>query len=470
MLNALLCLAAGLTVLAVVWLPLFFRESALTLPLFAVASGAIFFSLSPRDPGIAQGFNFLPDLTQVVLIFAVMGAGLQIDRVFSFEGWASTWRLLLLVMPLAIALTAALAILTGIPFAEAIILGAILAPTDPVMAASVGLGPPGKGEEGEVRFALTSEAGLNDGFAFPFVTLGIGLLSAHGEWAGFVRINQALPGRFRLSTSGEGLAVLGIMSLVYDSAQLISANGLMAVFTAGAAIRQNTRGLEYTQVNYAFSQQLERLLVTITLFFFGGMALGVNFSGFGGVQALFVFLALFAVRPVATVIAFWGAKETWPERLAIGYLGIRGIGTLFYLFYAIAQHASKAVLLPTVAVAVLTSIAVYGLTGPYVMKLLEQREATRTPDIRQPKRNKRRKLDPELSDAHSEEISLPDRAAASEGSRDEARTLPPPAPTRATSGLAHGLMDERNLNLLLAFAVPILVFAILIVLILISAA
>ena len=137
--------------------------------------------------------------------------------------------------------------LLEVPLGVGILIGAVLAPTDPVLASTVGLGPPGRGEEGEVRFSLTSEAGLNDGLAFPFVILGTSILagrmgsgSAFLHWilvevlwkvsAGIaiggvigyvlVQLNDKIPKRFRLSTSGEGLAIIGVMFLVRSSLTL----------------------------------------------------------------------------------------------------------------------------------------------------------------------------------------------------------------------------------------------------------
>lgn len=107
-----------------------------------------------------------------VVIIALMGAGLKIDRIFQVPRWQVTWRLLIITMPLCIGAIVVLGAWAGLPWLTALLLGAALAPTDPVLAADVQVGPPRTGEEDEVRFGLTPEAGLNDGLAFPFVHLG----------------------------------------------------------------------------------------------------------------------------------------------------------------------------------------------------------------------------------------------------------------------------------------------------------
>ena len=120
-------------------------------------------------------------ITEFVLIISLMGAGLKLDRPVGWQRWAVTWRLLGISMPLTIAAIAALGWgLLGLGLASAILLGAALAPTDPVLASDIQVGPPNTEEEDEVRFALTSEAGLNDGLSFPFVNLAIAIAVYQG--------------------------------------------------------------------------------------------------------------------------------------------------------------------------------------------------------------------------------------------------------------------------------------------------
>jgi NhaP-type Na+/H+ or K+/H+ antiporter len=154
-----------------------------------------------------------------------------------------TWRMLAFAMPLSILGIALVGgWLLGLGVAAALLLGAALAPTDPVLAADVQVGPPRSGEEDEVRFTLTAEAGLNDGLAFPFVNLAVAFV-AHGELAGPWLAHWAvedvlwklaagggvgwvvgrvlgwltfrMPNRAGLSRTGEGFVALGITFLAY---------------------------------------------------------------------------------------------------------------------------------------------------------------------------------------------------------------------------------------------------------------
>src|SRR3954447_18482205 len=180
----------GGLVLVTAWLPMVLKEAPLSLPIVCVAIGAALFAI-PGVPGVApHPQDHLPvveRLTELVVIISLMGAGLKIDRVLGWRSWIITWRLLGLSMPLTIIGLALLAYaLLGLGAATALLLAAALAPTDPVLASDIQVGPPGSGEEDETRFSLTSEAGLNDSLAFPFVNLAIALAlndALVGDWA-----------------------------------------------------------------------------------------------------------------------------------------------------------------------------------------------------------------------------------------------------------------------------------------------
>ena len=118
-------------------------------------------------------------MTRLALMLAIMAAGISIDGPWSGVTWQSAWRLLAIGLPLTLIVMAGFGVaLLQLPLSVAILVAAILTPTDPVLAGQVEVGPPGSGEEREIRFALTTEAGVNDGLAAPFVTLGLLLVTA----------------------------------------------------------------------------------------------------------------------------------------------------------------------------------------------------------------------------------------------------------------------------------------------------
>ncbi|MGH8146871.1 MAG: cation:proton antiporter [Rhodanobacteraceae bacterium] len=392
----------GAAILLVAWLPLWLDRVPLTLPMLAVGAGYLAFMFTGDAAAPLAHPRAATLFPEVVLIVAVMSAGLSIDRRLSWHGWASAWRLLGLVMPLSIAALAALGcVLLGLSPGVGVLLAAILAPTDPVLATSVQVGPPGVGEEGETRFALTSEAGLNDGLALPFLALGAALV-AHGSqpgawmwhWVGIdlvlsvaiaasigfalgwllVRGNRLLPERLQLSRSNEGLASVGMAFLVYAATTAAHGYGFVAVFVAAITIRNFGHALDYAQRITESARKLERLLAFLVLGLFGGALASGMLAGIGWREVVFALLALLVVRPIVVLLGFIGSVHPMPVRLAAGYFGIRGLGSLYYISYVAATGGlhTAAKLWPVTALTVLLSIVLYGITARPVLGLLDR--------------------------------------------------------------------------------------------------
>lgn len=398
----------GALVLLTAWLPMALKEAPLSLPIVCVGIGAALFAL-PGLPGVApHPQDHLPvveRLTELVVIIALMGAGLKIDRVIGWRSWRVTWRLLGLAMPLTIALLAVLAHgLLGLGAATALLLAAALAPTDPVLASDIQVGPPGTGEEDETRFALTSEAGLNDGLAFPFVHAAIALAAASqtGEpwlwkwlslavvWklgagiaVGYV-VGRALgwllfhvPNRAKLSRTGDGFVALGVTCLAYGLTEMAHGYGFLAVFVAALALRAAERHHEYHEKLHDFAEQLERLLMMALLIVFGGALTGGGLLWALTPQAIaFGLIALFVVRPLCGWIGLAGAGCPNAERAVISVYGIRGLGSVYYLAYALqkADFAVPELLWSTLSFIVLVSILLHGATVTPVMRYLDLRQ------------------------------------------------------------------------------------------------
>ena len=396
----------GLVVLLTAWLPMLIKELPLSLPIFCVGFGFIVFSVpgagtppSPLDhPSVTEHF------CEIVVIIALMGAGLKIDRPLGWRSWILTWRLLGFVMPLSIAGIALLAWAgLGAPLATALLLGALLAPTDPVLAADVQVGPPGSGVEDEVRFGLTSEAGLNDGLAFPFTHAAIAFAIAGtgtvGDWAlkwfsiavlwkivvgvacgwlvgrvlGYCLFH--LPNRAKLSRTGDGFVALGITFLSYGLTELAHGYGFLAVFVTALALRHAERHHRYHEKLHEFSEQIERLLMMLLLFTFGGAIAGGLLADLTWSAVLFALACLLVVRPLAGLIGLVGCGRPWAERLIIAFFGIRGVGSFYYLAYALnhADFADPSALWAVVGFIVLGSVVAHGMTVTPVMRAFDRR-------------------------------------------------------------------------------------------------
>jgi len=402
----------GAVVLLTAWLPMVLKELPLSLPIFCVALGFVVFSI-PDTPGVAphpqEHLSLTEHLTELVVIISLMGAGLKIDRRLGWREWRLTWRLLGFAMPLTIVgLAAAAHALLGVGLATALLLAAALAPTDPVLASDVQVGPPGEGQEDEVRFALTSEAGLNDGLAFPFIHLAIALALAAqtgepqlAEWFGVAvlwkivagigvgyAVGRALgwltfqlPNRAKLSRTGDGFVALGITCLSYGLAEMAHGYGFLAVFVSALALRRVERNHEYHEKLHDFAEQAERLLMMVLLVVFGGTLAQGLLSALTWQAVAFALLALFVVRPLSAWVSLLGTHRPATERAVISFFGIRGLGSVYYLAFALgaAEFDRPDLLWSAAGLTILISIVLHGITVTPVMRRLDQQSSRDEP-------------------------------------------------------------------------------------------
>lgn len=392
----------GLGALCAAVLPTALAKRPLSLPMVFLAAGFLVFALPldalpELDP--VRERVLVEHLTEVCVVVALMGAGLAINRPPGRRAWSTTWRLLGLAMPLTILLTAGAAILLlGWPPAVALLVAAALAPTDPVLAAEVRVGEPTDDEddEDEVRFALTSEAGLNDGLAFPFVLAAVALTTAsatgwstdgvwHWMWSDILvrsvvglavglGVGRLLGWMFfkaswkalRLSEHREGFVALAATFTAYGLTELLHGYGFLAVFVAACTIRSAERAHRYHRVMHAFTDQVERLLTAVILFLVGGYVADGGLSALTWRGALLGLVLVLLIRPAVGWAVQVRGRARGKERAAIAFFGIRGIGSFFYLAYALGEAdfaAPVRELWAVVTFAVLVSVLLHGVTA-----------------------------------------------------------------------------------------------------------
>ncbi len=392
------------------WLPLLLRRLPLSLPIVSVAVGASLFSLPSTawQPLPVRYPEITERLTEVIVIIALMGAGLKLDRTFDWRRWAVTWRLLGITMPLSIAAITLLGTWAGLPVAAALLLAASLAPTDPVLASDVQVGPPRTGEEDEVRFGLTSEAGLNDGLAFPFVHLAIilSVVSATGEtwllawlsvdvgWkigAGifvgwlvgrfFGWLAFRLPAESQMSRTGDGLIAIAATLIAYGLAETSRAYGFLGVFVAALTLRHAHPDHIFQKEMHDLAEQVERLAMMILLLLFGGALVSGMLDSLSITDVMLAAAVLLLVRPLAGLIGLVGFQAASTEKLTLAFFGIRGVGSVYYLAYATNHgHFPEAERLwAIVGLIVLASILMHGLTVTPAMRRLDRSQG-RDPD------------------------------------------------------------------------------------------
>jgi NhaP-type Na+/H+ or K+/H+ antiporter len=417
----LLLLLAGLGLVAVAVLPRLLHDQPLTVPILVVGLGIVVWSLplgldSP-DPVDTHG-GIAERLTEVGVITSLMVAGLAIDRPPGWRSWNSTWRLLAITMPLT---TGAAALLgwwvAGLVPASAALFGAVCAPTDPVLGKDVEVGAPeegaedaeteehdltGPGEEDEVRFALSSEAGLNDGLAFPYTNLAIAMAiagAAPGNWFGswavvdvgyklsvglllgwlfgraFAATILRFPAETELARTMTGMAALGATLVVYGATEFAGGYGFIATFVAAATLRNADRWHDDHRHLETFVEQVERALLVVILALLGGAIARGLLAPLSWELAIVGVLLIVAVRPLAGALALIGLRRSpWRDRAAVSFFGIRGIATFYYLSHA-AEEAEFAQLDELWALAgfvVLLSVVVHGVTAAPVLDHLDR--------------------------------------------------------------------------------------------------
>jgi NhaP-type Na+/H+ or K+/H+ antiporter len=282
---------------------------------------------------------------------------------------------------------------------SAVLLGAVLAPTDPVLAADVQVGPPNEGDEDEVHFALTAEAGMNDGVAFPFTWLAIALALSVGigdglllQWvwkdlfyrmlAGIIVGYAAghavyylfftLPDRKQFKKVQNGFVAIATTLFVYGLTELFQGYGFIAVFVAAVTIRNKEMTHNYHLQLHEFTEQVERILLVILLILFGGSLVHGLLDHLTWPMAVVGIVFLLVIRPLSAIAGLAGIPIHFKRKGVISFFGIRGIGSFFYLSFALskAEFAYKDEIWSLVAFIVLVSIIMHGLTAAKGLKLI----------------------------------------------------------------------------------------------------
>jgi NhaP-type Na+/H+ or K+/H+ antiporter len=451
---ALWALVAGLLLIAMAFIGTWMERMPLSPAMLYLGAG---FALGPGGAGM-----LLPDpkayspllerLAETAVLISVFVTALRISVPLSERRWRLPISLATAAMVATVALVAAAGVVwLALPLGAAILLGAILAPTDPVLASDVQLDDPR--DRDLLRFSLSGEAGLNDGAALPLVLLGMGLLGLHelgaagGQWllvdllwgvcgglaigwllgAGVSTLILHLRTRHRLAIGLNEFVALGLIALVYGIALLAHASGFLAVFAAGLALPRMrpvgrasshrrlpvalTQGaaaeIDSTEASapasathpvkapghmahavLSFDEQLERFAEVAMVLVVGAMFsyVEVPASAFW-----FVPLLLLVIRPLSILVAGAPAMASGIQLPLICWFGIRGIGSVYYLLYAINRGLPDAVA-PTIVgltlVTVVSSIVAHGVSIPPLMGRYRRRRRARPAAVREPRRTR----------------------------------------------------------------------------------
>ena len=379
--------------------------------------GSGLFAISPL-----QRAKLLEHAAEVGVIVSLFTTGLKLRVPLRNKLWWIPVRLAFVSMTITVGLVALVGVYAlGLSWGAAVLLGAVLAPTDPVLASAVQL--KSAADTDRLRFSITGEAGLNDGTAFPFVMLGLGLMGLHeiGQWgwrwlaidvvwaiacglaigaAGGMAVGKLviyLRREHRESIGADEFLALGLIAFVYGAAVLMHAYGFLAVLAAGLALRALERShtgdkpakevLETVRTGkkeelathpekahahmaetlLSFNEQMERVLEVGLVLLVGAM-LTPHFVSWRDLW--FVPVLFLIVRPIAVLVGAPGGTIGKVQRGLICWFGIRGIGSLYYLMFAIThgvpgEVARRLVSLTLCVIAV--SVIVHGITATPLM-------------------------------------------------------------------------------------------------------
>ncbi len=328
--------------------------------------------LGPYGLGLIQlrrdeVFNagLLERLTEFVVIVSVFSCGLKVGLPLRFRLWNITTRLIVFLMPISIfALAFVSKVFLGMQWGEAILLGAILAPTDPVLASEVQLAH--LNDEDELRFGLTSEGGLNDALAFPFVYFGLYALKDDNwnnwlkswlivdlVWAiiagivmgiivsrAIVWIERKVQKRRQVDELMKDFIALSTILMTYSLTEIVNGYGFLAVFVAGLVVQQSHSNQDDLLTQLEFVERIEKLLEVGTILLLGSILLWQPMLEYATQSLGIIVLLFFVIRPLGVWISTIGIKSAANRqlnpktRLLFGWFGIRGVGSLYYLAYA----------------------------------------------------------------------------------------------------------------------------------------
>ena len=403
------------------------KRLPVTPAMFYLAAGAW---LGPWGAGLLQldafdDAHMLERLTEIAVIISLFTAGLKLRLPWPDRRWQVAMLLAGVAMILTVAGIAAFAVAIGLTLPVALLLGAILAPTDPVLASDVQVIHEHDAEP--VRFSLTGEAGLNDGTAFPFVMLGLGLMGLHElgpygwRWWTFDLVWAVAAGLAVGTLCGAGIArlviylrrehkeavgldeflALGLIALSYGIALLVGAYGFLAVFAAGLSVRRVER--QHAEVTpskavkqagltaeeqatdpgtapaymanavLGFNEQLERLGELAVVVVVGAMLSGIEAVAPGVWLALFLFAV---IRPLSTALTLLATRLSRTQRAFIAWFGVRGVGSIYYLAFALTHGVAGAearTLVDMTLVVVAASIVLHGVSVTPLMRLYLER-------------------------------------------------------------------------------------------------
>lgn len=320
-------------------------------------------------------------LVTLALVLTLFSDGMFVERELLGRHWTPVARALVIAMPITMVLLAltAKALFVELTWAEAFLLGAVLAPTDPVVTSTL---VTSRRVPENVRHTLNLESGLNDGLALPFVLFFLVFAAPGGDagsegtkllgeaavgaligvglgWLGGT-LHHRLPGG-GITPRYEGIYAVGFGLAAYGLADVTFGNGLIAAFLAGIALGAAEH--EVPDAFIEFAENVSTISQVLTFFVFGALIVATGYDGDLWRLALFVAFALIVARPAAVLLSFLREKLPRDQKLFIAWFGPKGVASILFALYVLnSDVGEKTIVFQVAAFAVVASIAAHGLT------------------------------------------------------------------------------------------------------------
>ncbi|MEB2778503.1 sodium:proton antiporter [Algoriphagus sp. D3-2-R+10] len=399
----------GVATFAMPWISLLSKRVGISYAIFYLIGGYLlytFFSENLPSPLPRDNSTAILHLTELIVIISLMGAGIKIDLPFSIRKWTSTLRLVFIAMLLCMVAAVALGYyMLDLNLAAAILLGACLAPTDPVLASDVQVGPPNDHDNPFSKFILTSEAGINDGMAFPFTwlaitvaSMGIGGEKSILSWFTYHFLYQIIGGivlgyilgkaigyflfnfskKFKMLDNLDAFLAISLTLLAYGLTELLHGYGFIAVFVCAITLRHYEKEHEYHTSMHSFIEQIEKMFVAVLLLLLGGAIVQGILDFLTWKMVLFSLVFILIIRPLFAYLSLLGTNLHRREKFLISFFGIRGMGSLFYLSFALNEIAfeSEDELWSIVTFSIAMSILIHGITAAPAIRYLNKKANT----------------------------------------------------------------------------------------------
>src|SRR5262245_18782785 len=366
------------------------RGTVLSASVLSVALGILLAAVGVVDVDATS--ESIVELVELALILTLFSDGMFVERELLRRHWSPVARALVVSMPITMALLglAAKALFPQLSWAEALLLAAVLSPTDPVVTSAV---VTSKIVPSAVRHTLNLESGLNDGLALPFVLFFLVLATPGGDPGAEAaklfgealfgaavgialgiaggRLHRHLPGG-GITARYEGIYAIGFALAAFGFSEVTVGNGLIAAFVCGIAMGAAEHDVPGGFVEFA--ENSSAIMQVLTFFVFGALIVATGFDHSIPPLVVFVVFALLVARPVAVELSLARSGLPGPQKAFMAWFGPKGVASMLFALFVLKSNVDTGELIFDIAaIVILSSIVSHGLTDTVGARWLARR-------------------------------------------------------------------------------------------------